>query len=109
MELRYTDKVNALSPEARRLRLSRSPVHSWVGSAEKGSVERLSYVNIAYSGTGKRAGVCHAGGLGTGAMGRSLDVRRNVARNLQLSVRYEGVPHRVRARCTAEACARAFF
>ena len=64
-----------------------------MGSAEKGSVEgRLSYVNIAYSSTDQNAlAFAMLEGLVPGRNGTwSLDVRRNVARNLQLSVRYEG-------------------
>ena len=93
VELRYADKVNALALGGEEATIESITASFRVGSAEKGSVEgRLSYVNIAYSGTDQNAlAFAMLEGLVPGRNGTwSLDVRRNVARNLQLSVRYEG-------------------
>lgn len=93
VELRFSDRSNEEDLGGERARLTELASTFKIGSAEKGSLEgRISYIDIDFNGEGQSALTFELlEGLAAGRNATwNVNIRRNVARNLQITLRYDG-------------------
>lgn len=93
MDFRYTERNNSDDLGGERAEILELGISGKLGSLEKGSIEaRVALLNIGYTGAGQGAlTFAMLEGLTAGRNATwGLDLRRNVVKNLQLTVRYDG-------------------